>query len=95
MIEFNIEFYAEQQFDVEFAEGSRFDCQFGQITQVHTASQYTGAYDVTPKMYCETQLSTKDKLMAKNVTIRKIPRYEVSNESGGNTLIIGDEYYGQ
>lgn len=31
--------------------------------------------------------------MQKDVTIRKIPQYEVSNDSSGYTLIIGDEYY--
>lgn len=31
--------------------------------------------------------------MQQDVTIRKIPQYEVSNDSSGYTLIIGDEYY--
>lgn len=32
--------------------------------------------------------------MQKDVTIRKIPQYEVSNDYG-TTLILGDEYYGE
>ena len=64
---------------------------------------YTGAYQVTPKIYVEAQkrlpsrevvLETKDKSMADDVTVLKIPQFEVSNEAGGNTLIMGDEYYG-
>ena len=41
----------------------------------------------------ETRLETKDKLMPDDVTVRKIPRYEVSNDCGGVTLIMGDEYF--
>lgn len=55
---------------------------------------YTGAYRVTPKIYTPVTLSTKSKTMKDDVTVLKIPQYEVSNESGGNTLIMGDEYYG-
>lgn len=38
-------------------------------------------------------METKDKLMPDDVTVRKIPRYEVSNDCGGVTLIMGDEYF--
>lgn len=31
--------------------------------------------------------------MPDDVTVRKIPRYEVSNDCGGVTLIMGDEYF--
>nr|DAV15259.1 MAG TPA: hypothetical protein [Caudoviricetes sp.] len=55
---------------------------------------YTGAYKVTPKIYGPVVLETKDKSMADDVTVLKIPQFEVSNEAGGNTLIMGDEYYG-
>ena len=56
---------------------------------------YTGDYQVTPKIYAPVTLLTKSKTMKDNVTVRKIPQYEVSNEAGGNTLIMGDEYYGE
>ena len=55
---------------------------------------YTGAYQVMPKIYGPVVLETKDKSMADDVTVLKIPQFEVSNEAGGNTLIMGDEYYG-
>ena len=55
---------------------------------------YTGDYEVTPKVYAPVILPTKYKTLADDITVRKIPQYEVSNASGGNTLIMGDEYYG-
>ena len=51
---------------------------------------YTGEYEVTPKTYDEQVLPTKNKRMINNLTVKKIPQYEVSNDSG-YTLIIGDE----
>ena len=50
---------------------------------------------MTPKIYGPVVLETKDKSMADDVTVLKIPQFEVSNEAGGNTLIMGDEYYGE
>lgn len=54
---------------------------------------YDGAYSVTPKVYEETTLETKQKLMKNNVTVARIPQYQVSNDADGVTLIIGEEYY--
>ena len=51
---------------------------------------YTGEYEVTPKTYNEQVLPTRNKRMINNLTVKKIPQYEVSNDSG-YTLIIGDE----
>ena len=65
----------------------------GQTTILSTAPQYKGETTVTPRTYEETRLETKDKLMPDDVTVRKIPRYEVSNDCGGVTLIMGDEYF--
>ena len=58
------------------------------------APTYTGEYTVTPKFEQETLLQTKGLKMVKDVKVLKIPTYEVSNPQGGETLIIGDEYYG-
>lgn len=44
-----------------------------------TVPFYEGEYVVTPKVESDSVL--------------KIPQFEVSNESGGKTLIIGEEYY--
>lgn len=54
------------------------------------APPYEGEYDVTPKV-SEQKLPTAKKLLSKDVTIKEIPYFEVSNESGGNTVFIGNE----
>ena len=51
---------------------------------------YEGEYEVTPKTYEEQVLPTRNKRMINNLTVKKIPQYEVSTDSG-YTLIIGDE----
>ena len=55
---------------------------------------YDGDYVVTPKVSSNVVLPTEKKLMQQDVTVLKIPQFEVSNEAGGKTLIMGDEYYG-
>lgn len=49
---------------------------------------YDGAYEVTPT-FQEQSLSTADKVLKEDVTIKAIPRYDVSNEAGGITTYIG------
>lgn len=56
--------------------------------------KYEGEYDITPSTYNDQVLATRNLVMAKDVTVRKIPQFEVSNTSNGKTLIIGEEYYG-
>lgn len=56
--------------------------------------KYEGEYDITPSTYNDQILATRNLVMAKDVTVRKIPQFEVSNTSDGKTLIIGEEYYG-
>lgn len=56
--------------------------------------KYEGEYDITPSTYNDQVLATQNMVMSKDVTIRKIPQFEVSNTSNGKTLIIGEEYYG-
>ena len=52
---------------------------------------YTGEYDVTPQVQSDIVLYTRNKQMTENVLVRKIPQHEVSNVSGGKTLIIGGD----
>lgn len=54
---------------------------------------YDGEYEATPKSY-EQYLATGDKYVANDITIRKIPYYETSNESGTTVYIAGDINYG-
>lgn len=51
---------------------------------------YEGDYDVIPKV-TEQVLPTAEKYLYDDVTVRKIPYYEASNSSGGNTVYIGTE----
>lgn len=52
---------------------------------------YEGEYEVTPKVYENKTLQTKNHSMKNDILIRKIPQSEVSNLSNGTTLIIGEE----
>lgn len=62
-------------------------------TAVVSAPEYAGPYDITP-LFSTQILPTAKRLMQQDVTIKKIPQYEVSNDYG-TTLILGDEYYGE
>ena len=61
-------------------------------TAVVSAPEYAGPYDITPSLSAQT-LPTAKRLLQQNITIKKIPQYEVTNDSNGYTLIIGEEYY--
>ena len=62
-------------------------------TTVVGAPEYAGPYDITP-LFSTQILPTAKRLMQQDVTIKKIPQYEVSNDYG-TTLFLGDEYYGE
>lgn len=51
---------------------------------------YNGSYEITPTVDGLT-VETKDKYMQKNVDIRPIQFFSVTNTSGGNTVYIGSE----
>ena len=59
----------------------------GSVSMPVGYEDYTGPYEVTPKVESQS-LSTEDKHMAHDVTIKPIPYYEVSNQNG-KTIIIG------
>ena len=66
------------------------------VTVIHETDggeAYEGDYTVTPKVTRELTLETKRKVMKDDVTVKKMPQFEVANEAGGATLILGDEYY--
>ena len=50
---------------------------------------YRGMYDVTPKTYSQ-KLETAEKVMKKDVNVKSIPFFEVSNKKG-TTVCIGEE----
>lgn len=51
--------------------------------------KYEGEYEVTPSMNEDITLETAKKLMTDDVTVHKVPRYDVTNEAGGTTIYIG------
>lgn len=51
---------------------------------------YTGDYEIDPRKVAQV-LSTRGKVMARNVDIKAILRSQVANLSGGDTITIGME----
>ena len=60
----------------------------GSLSQPKGYTDYTGSYDPVPTVEGVT-LATRDMHMTDDVTIQPIPTYEVENEKGGITFIIG------
>lgn len=90
-----IELYINSEEYELIAENQEFDLDIDSATIVYTGGvPYTGSYEVTPKVEQSTILETTNKVLAKDITVKKIPQFEVSNEANGKTLIIGEEYYG-
>lgn len=52
---------------------------------------YTGPYEVTPQLYKNILLPTKGTTPKEDITVLKVPQYEVANTAGGTTLILGGE----
>lgn len=50
---------------------------------------YLGEYEVEPSVKNQSILETKGKLMIDDVTVKKLPLFKTSNESGGVTVYIG------
>lgn len=91
MIEFDVAFRPGDDFAVTFGGEVPLDAEMGQVIAVPTAPAYRGEYEVIPKVYDEQSLPTSGKLLGRDVLVHKIPQFEVSNGSGGKTLIIGEE----
>ena len=51
---------------------------------------YAGEDTIIPSTYNDDILITKNKKLEDNITVKKIPQFEVSNDNG-YTLIIGEE----
>lgn len=52
---------------------------------------YPGPYEVTPLVESDQSLDTSGHRMLDDVTVFKVPTYEVSGPTGGITLIIGGD----
>lgn len=58
------------------------------IEKGHTVDWYAGPYEAVPKRVDQV-LTTKDKTMRDDVTVREIPHYQTANPYG-ETYIIGE-----
>ncbi len=69
-----------------------FDLEVDQTIVVNhiEGERYDGEYVVTPLAKNEVVLETSGKIMLDDVTVRKVPYFETSNESGGYTVYIGE-----
>jgi hypothetical protein len=78
------------EFDLQLNESeSSFDAIFEHYQGGTDAVEaYDGEYEVTPS-FSEQTLPTQQKLLEKDMKIEKIPYAEVTNNSGGITVIIG------
>lgn len=81
--------------EVEIGGIAGIDVELGAVqVSVIGGTPYDGPYAVTPATYREQVLATKNKSMRDDVTVGKIPVYEVSNAADGLTLTIGIESLG-
>lgn len=60
------------------------------ISTSGVTEQYEGEYEVTPLVTAQ-KLPTKKKVMIDDLTVKEIPFFDVSNNSGGTTVYIGEE----
>lgn len=70
-------------------DAARVDVSLGNsiVKEYVDAPVYTGEYVVTPLAHEQTVLETSGKRMADDVTVRKVPYYEVSNLTGKTVYI--------
>ena len=84
----------DRRIPISFRElNSHFQAEFRYFQTTNAAPDieyYKGDYAVTPKVTAQT-LPTAQKTMGEDLVVLAIPFYNVSNSSGGNTIIIGNE----
>lgn len=92
MADFKVTFASDATpMPVRFDSGEEVNADFGEVQTVSIGGEvYKGDYAVTPKVNEQT-LPTKGKLLIKDVTIKEIPVFRVSNTSGGTTVYIANE----
>ncbi len=80
--------------DADFAQSfQKLEVDFSglqRITEYKDVDPYTGSYEVSPKVDAQT-LPTAQKMMAEDLTVKAIPVFDVSNNSGGRTVYIARE----
>ena len=73
-------------------DGPSFNANMGETQVIHIGDppRYEGPYAITPKVSAQT-MPTKGKIMTEDVAIKSIPYFDVSNNTGGSTVYIGNE----
>lgn len=96
MVKFDVRFkQTDHRFNVSVDPADRsFTADFGHIQTVTKIDGdielYDGAYEVTPDAHNPVVLNTKDKMMADDVTVNKVPYFQTSNATG-DTVYIASE----
>lgn len=74
-----------------FDSDADLEADFGEVQTVGIGGDlYEGSYEVTPKVESQT-MPTKGKLLVKDMKIKEVPVFRVSNSSGGTTVYIASE----
>lgn len=79
-------------FDVGKKPAAEFDVAGVRVIEVGTGGSkpYEGVYDVTPQAKSAVILPTKDRLLSRDVNVKKIPYYETSNQTGVTVYIASE-----
>ena len=85
----------DQVFDFDVGTDETIDFDLATAIEIGGgAPTYAGPYTVTPRPFDPVELETRDKLMADNVVVLKVPYYETSNLFDGKTAYIAEDTNG-
>lgn len=95
MMQLRVTFRQQEKYRISLEEKNKsFRADLGQIQTVTKIEgdieQYDGPYEVTPDAHAPVILGTSNKILAEDVTVKKIPYYQTSNPSG-DTVYIASE----
>lgn len=76
-IDIDLELSGEEEFDLEAS-----------VTDVIGGDAYEGEYEVTPTN-TDIVLDTDGSVLTKDIVVKAVPTYAVSNTAGGTTFVIG------
>lgn len=85
---FNVVFEDDNIFEVCFKDDCCFAIDFGELVEITSYEFYNGEYVITPLSIDQT-LETRQKAMSDDLTVLAVPYTEVTNTSGGITVMIG------
>lgn len=66
------------------------DGEYGSFLEIERSESYIGETEVIPRAYDDVVLQTRDKVVHSDITVFRVPTYEVHNESG-TTFYIAEE----